>query len=244
MKKTLAVILAVLMLVGVLAGCAKDNQNPTEGKPEETTSSEPTSPSQPNTQPTTQPQAAVGDILNAPEVRFDTSIEDLYICFTYPGESNNEVLSMEIAVDQTTEDSYVIYVTDGLLKQDEAIYEVTNAGITKYHKDVFMDNFVQDTTLSQAELKQEETSIMTLLSMFMVAHPDLQGMQYRKTDETAFAITGEVYTYDLIKSGEVWGKICIDKTTGLLVSLKDTDGTALYTVQDIKTSNLGIPAYK
>ncbi len=223
MKKTFILILATFMLICMQTGCEKDSTD---------------------TQPPTQPQASVGDILDAPEVRFDTSVEDLYIYFTYPGESESEVLSMEIAIDQLTDDSYVVYVTDGLLKINEVVYEVTNNSITKYHRGVFTSDFERDTILTQTELKQEEARIMNLLRMFMVAHPDWQDMQYRKTDENAFAITGEVYTYDLIKSSEVWGKICIDKATGLLVSLRDTNGASLYTVQSISLSNLEIPEYK
>lgn len=236
MKKTFAFILATLMLVGMLAGCGKDNENSSESKSEETTNN--------GTQTNTQTQVVVGDILDAPEVRFDTSIEDLYIYFTYPSESGNEVLSMELAINQVTADSYTIYVTNGLLKTDETIYEITDDGIAKYRRNVLTNNFEQDTVLTQAELKQEEAKILSLFSMFMVAHPDWQGMQFRKTDEHASAITGEVYSYDLIKSGETWGKICIDKATGLLVSIKDVDGTSLYTVQSIRVSNFEIPQYK
>ena len=150
MKKTFAFILAMLMLVGMLAGCGKDNQNSSESKSEETTNN--------GTQTNTQTQVVVGDILDAPEVRFDTSIEDLYIYFTYPSESGNGVLSMELAIDQVTADSYTIYVTNGLLKTDETIYEITDAGITKYRRNVLTNNFEQDTVLTQAELKQEEAN--------------------------------------------------------------------------------------
>ena len=253
MKKIIALILATFMLVGMLAGCGQDIEKSTdketkgtnevkdENKNENDYENGNKNEAQDNQQ---QISAAVGDILDAPEVSFDTSIEDLYIYFTYPGETENEVLSMEIALDQITEDSYVLYVTNGLLKLDEIVYEVTGDSIAKYYCDVFMDKFQQDDNLTQAELEQELTSIMELLTMFMVAHPDLQGMNFRKTNEGTFAVAGEVYTYDLLESGEVWGKICIDKATGLMVSLKDAQGNSSYTVQKLQTSNVEIPAYK
>lgn len=252
MKKTIAILLTMLMLVSMLAGCgekAPDNADnsklPTannEIQNNEQTEDQKQNETQQNTQP--KAEAAVGDVLDAPEVSFDENTEDLYIYFTYPGDEKDEVLSMELAIDQVNEDTYVIYMSDGLLKLHEVIYEVTDAGVTKYYKDAFMESFALETELTQTELEQEKASMLSLLSTFMLAHPDLEGVKYRKSDAPAFALTGDVYVYDMIEAGEVAGQICIDKATGLMVSLKDTDGTALYSVQAIKTSDLGIPAYK
>ena len=252
MKKSIAFILAMLMLVGMLSGCQKDNQNSSENKnePQASTNAENPNESQPtnNSEPTTpsqpQPPAAVGDILDAPEVGFDTSITDLYIYYSYPGDSVNEALSMEIAFDQVTEDSYVIYVSNGLLKLDEFVYEVTDAGIEKYYRDVFMDSFVHDTVPTYAELQAEVARFAELLSFFMITGEQWANAKFQKTDDFSFSLTGEVYTYDLIENGTVSGKISVDVETGLLVSLEDTNGAKTISVLDIKTSNLEIPEYK
>lgn len=250
MKKAIALLMSVLMLVGLLAACGSEpqvqtpqsqqepavNQDPVEQEtagadvPEETTAGS----AQSN---------VTGELLDAPEVSFDTSLEQLYIYFTMPGEGD-EVTSMEIALDQVTEDMYVLYVTNGLLKLNEMVYEVSDDGITKYYKDTFMESFLLETELSQAELENEKNTMMELLSCFMMMGSDLEGVQYEKTDEVAVALTGDALTYNMVQNGQVTGKITIDKATGLMVSMKDAEGNSLYTVMDIKTSDLGIPAYK
>ena len=48
----------------------------------------------------------------------------------------------------------------------------------------------------------------------------------------------------LIKNDEVAGQIYVDQATGLMVSLKDADGKALYTVQELKTADFELPTYK
>lgn len=252
MKKIIALTLAVLMLAAMMTGCANntttdsgsnDTKAPTQAETQSTQA-----PTQAATQATTQPQqntqAAVGDILDAPEVTFDTSIEDLYIYYTYPGESEEEVLSMEIAIDQITDDSYIIYMSDGLMKLNEIVYEVTDSGIQKYCRDVFMDNFEADTALTQAELEDEVDSMLSLFSLFMLAGENFQNVKYQKTDDFAFSLTGDVYTYNIIENGEIGGQVWIDTTTGLLARLIDTDGVAQISAQEIKTSDIVIPSYK
>ncbi len=239
--------MAVCTLTAVLAGCGAKTNTPSQiDKPQtDTNAQQSVTPNE--TQAKTEQnhtEVAAGTILDAPEVTFDENAEQLYIYYTYPGDKEEEVLSTEIAIDQVTEDTYVIYMSDGLLKLHEVIYEVTDSGVSKYYKDTFMENFALETELSQAALEQEKTSMLSLLSQFMSPSSYLEGVKYRKSDAPAFALTGEVYVYDLIENDNVAGQIYIDKATGLMVSLKDTNGTSQYSVQSIKTSDLGIPAYK
>lgn len=241
MKKIVALFLVVCMLSAILAGCSAETSAPQP----ETNAQLSVTPDE--TQAKTEQnhtEVTAGTILNAPEVTFDENAEQLYIYYTYPGDKEEEVLSMEIAIDQVNEDMYVIYMSDGLLKLHEVIYEVTDTGVTKYYKDAFMENFALETELSQTALEQEKTSMLSLLSQFMSPSSYLEGVQYRKSDAPAFALTGEVYVYDLMENGNVSGQIYVDKATGLMVSLTDTNGTSQFSVQSIKTSDLGIPAYK
>jgi len=154
------------MLVSMLAGCAKDADT---GSGSNETQAPTQAETQAQTQAPTRPEAAVGDILDTPEVTFDTSIEDLYVNVILYGETEDDMQTMEIAVDQITDDSYVIYATNGTLKLDEIIYEVTDAGIAKYYRDVFGTDFTLETKLSPTELQEEVNSMMDLLSLFMLA---------------------------------------------------------------------------
>ncbi len=257
MKKTIALILAAVTVLAMLAGCEinintgsgsgsnnNDNQTATQAATQAPVQEETQAATQAPTQSQQNTQAGVGDILDTPEVTFDLSIEDLYIYYTYPGETENEILSMELAVDQVTEDTYVIYMSDGLLKLDEVIYEVSDTGIAKYYKDVFAEGFTLETALSASALQAEVDSIMELFSMFMCVGEEWASAKFQKTNDFAFSLTGDVYTYDLIENGVADGKVWIDVATGLVVKIIDTDGTDLFSVQEIKTSNIDIPDYK
>lgn len=252
MKKVVAGFLTVCMLAAALAGCGANNsaaEDDTPLQPDkmqvETDTKNPT-PSEESKNETEQgdKEVAVGTILNAPEVVFDTNTEELYVYVTYPGDAEDEVLSMELAVDQVTADTYLIYFTDGLLKNHELVYEVTDAGVTKYYKDVFMSAFEQEMEASQQQLEEEKNEMLSLLGYFMMQNSDYAGYQFRKSDAPVFALTGEVYVYDMLENNECVGQICIDKATGLMVSLKDAQGNSAYTVQKFQTSNVEIPAYK
>lgn len=255
MKKVVVVLLVVCMLVATLAGCGVNNnttetENPTQtnGVQGEQNAQKPESneDSENKKEEQTNKEVAVGTILDTPEVLFDADAEELYVYFTTPtpGATANETTSMEIAVNQVTADTYVLYMTDGLLKNNEVVYEVTDAGVTKYYKDTFMDAFAQETEMNKQVMEEEKNEVLTLLSYFMMEHPDYAGIQYRKSDAKVATLTGDVYVYDVMENNESTGQICIDKNTGVMVSLKDAKGDALCTVHDFKVENVEIPAYK
>lgn len=247
MKKVVVLFLTVCMLVAALVGCSEKNSTEEKNMPLQTDKTQveqqkPTDEQKESEQENK--EVAVGTILDVPEVVFDTNTEELYVYVTYPGDTDGEVLSMELAVDQVTADSYLIYFTDGLIKNHELVYEVTDAGVTKYYKDVFMSAFEQETEASQQQLEEEKNELLSLLGYFMMQHSDYAGYQYRKSDAPVFALTGDVYVYDVLENNECVGQICIDKATGLMVSLKDAQGNSSYTVQKFQTSYVEIPAYK
>lgn len=262
MKKTLALILAALMLMGTLTGCGAKEKTDDEtvttttvakedNGQEDTTPTEKEESNQEETAPTekeqtnTKQEAAVGDILDAPEVAFDNDTENLYIYYSYPGDTEDEVKSMEIAVDQVTDDQYVLYSSDGLLKTHEILYEVNESSntVTKYYKDAFMEGFEPDLKTA-ATNEEEKNAMLTLLGMFMSDSADYSGMKYRKSDAIEFSMTGDVYVYDVMENGEVSGRMCINKENGLIVKLEDAEGNELFTVQEIKIGEFEMPEYK
>lgn len=246
MKKKEVLILATCILFTILTGCGTKNDtmgtdilSQTDKTQGETGNNKPLS-----IEELEDKEVAVGTILDAPEVLFDAETKGLYVYFTYSGNTANETASMELAVDQVNEDTYLIYSSDGLLKNHELVYEVTDAGVTKYYKDVFMSTFEQETESSQQQLEEEKNEMLSLLSYFMMQSSDYNSYQYRKSDASVAALTGEVYVYDVLENNECIGQICIDKATGVMVSLKDEQGKSLYTVQKVQISNVEIPTYK
>lgn len=220
------------MLATVLVGCGGSGNNDTQTPPAASSTVTPApapAPSQP---------AAVGTVLDAPEKAFDSSIEHIYIHF------NTEDAEMELALSQITPDTYVLYVTDGVLKLHEMVYECSDSGIKLYWKDAFMSAFELDTESSQATLQQQHDSTMEFFAMLTLFDGSLNGLQYRKVSDSDFAVTGNVYVYDLLENGEYAGKIKIDKATGLLVDYEDANGESIIYVHEIRTSDLGIPQYK
>lgn len=240
MKKIVVLLLAICMLTATLTGCGAESDTPTRTDKPQT---EQGSISNEESGNEADKEVAAGTILNAPEVQFNANAEELYVYVTYPGDTVGETKSMELAVDQITAETYLIYFTDGLLKNHELIYEVTDAGVTKYYKDTFMEAFLPDTEASQQQLEEEKNEMLSLLGYFMMQHSDYAGYQYRKSDAKVVTLTGEVYVYDVIENDECVGQICIDKATGLMVSLKDAQGNPMYTVQKFQISNVEIPAY-
>lgn len=238
MKRITALVLVLSMLAAGLSGCGSNEASSSSGKAAAGSSRSEPAPAQ-----STQQTVAVGTILNNPEKTFDDSIEHVYVRFTAPNEENKST-ETELALSQITEDTYVLYVTDGMLKNHELIYECSDDGIKLYWKDVFMSEFELDTEKSQETLKQQHDTTLELFTMLTIYSEDMNGVQYRKTADTAFALSGDAYQYDVLQDGKVSGTLLIDKATGLAVSLKDVEGNSVFTVHEIKTSDLGIPQYK
>ncbi len=264
MKKFVTILLAIIIVSNLFVACGENNPkepDPTstitantqetdeqlnEDEPKATPTPDTTTVTDNKDQDSTQnSDVAVGEILDKPEVTFDSNTEKIYVYFiSYDTESNNEPTTLEIAFDQITDDTYVIYVTNGLLKLNELIYEVTDSGITKYYKDAFSEKFTKEMTLSQDDLQKEVNSNHELFSLLTIYETFGESVKFRKSDAVVPFKSGDVYVYDLIEAGETTGQIAIDKKTGIMVSFKDDKGNSIFSVQDIKTSDFKIPEYK
>lgn len=262
MKRIIAGLTVVLLLAGVLTGCG-GKEEPAEGNSgqdqvngaaqEQQPAQQTPAPTQPDaTQPAPQPVAPqplqevpVGTVLDAPEVVFTDDCEKLYLYITSPGTTEGAVVSVEVALDYIAENNYILYFSDGVLKNSEAVYEVSDAGIAAYYRSSLVDDFVKDTEASQSELEAETNKIFETMAMCTLQHPMYEGLKYRKTDAPTVPITGEVLVYDIMEGNQVTGQVCVDKATGVAVSLTDAEGNSSFTVTEIKTSgDMGIPAYK
>ena len=248
MKKITALLLAFVIALSLFVACGDTNTKTDEPDNPKATESQEVEESIKKDENQTKTEAPVGEILDAPEVTFDTSLNKIYIYCSFLGEAENEITSIELAelaFDQITEDTYLVYASsfDGILKSEEVVYEVTDADITGYYKYAPSENFTKETKLSQDELKKEVDSCLEIISILRLDNYN-PNVKFRKSDAVVFATTGDVYVYDVIdKDGQATAQIAIDKTTGIIVSLKDLDGNGVLSVQDVKT-DFEFPAYK
>lgn len=222
MKKLTALLIAALMLVCVLTGCADQPKNNEEQS---------------------KVQESENNTENTPETPSFGSSDKLYVHFIYSGEDPSE---LTIAVDQVTEETYLLYVADEPLKLYENVYEVTDSTITKYYKDALMDTFEQETELTQAKLQEEVEGVLSLLAIFSFndSYLNNENIELSQSDESEYVTTGDAVVYDTFIDGEYAGRICVDEETDLIVKIKDAEGNLTYTVEELKTSDFEIPAYK
>lgn len=262
MKKILALLLSLLMVVGMLVACggsedSKESdgtkQTTTEAptEPEETPTEPEEKPTEPEEDPTepeekpTEPEVITGELLEAPEVTFNKENEDLYIMFQTAGESEEETQMISFAVDQLTEDDYILYFCNGALFQDEEmIFEVQGESITPYAKNAFMDNYELVTDKTQEENETAISDIWSIVGMFVYPEVYFEGAKYQKTEETAYSLCGDVYTYNVVADGKVAYKIHVHKETGIVTYLTDAAGNLIFQVWEVSTTELPIPEYK
>lgn len=261
MKKILALLLSLLMLVGMLAACGGNESGKQNEEAKQTTTEAPTEPEEDPTEPEEKPTEPEEDptepvedptkpvitdeLLDAPEVSFNEENEDLYVMFASPGESEDETQMTSIAIDQITEDDYILYFCNGALFQDEEmIFDVQGDNITMYAKTAFMDNYELVTSKTQEEMETAISDVMTIVTMFVYPEIYFDGAKYQKTDDIAFSLCGDVYTYNVIADGEVVYNIHIHQETGLMTYLADADGNMIFQVWEVSTTELPIPEYK
>ncbi len=259
MKKLLALLLCVLMVVSMLAACGnKDDDDDDDKKSTKATTSDTkggdsgktTKPAEsqetgsssqtqkPNTNIGNKQETTTGTILDAPEVTFDfNKHENVYIWATITSKTGT-TQEMVLAVSGD-----LFYVSDGWLTGSEAVYELSDYGVVKYTKADQDYSFAKDVTTSQDELTAEVDEIAELLALFLDISSQMPGVKYKKTNEVAFSMVGDVYTYNLIENGVEAGKIHIHKETGIMSYFEDGQGVSM-TINQLKLTDIPIPDYK
>lgn len=260
MKRVLALLLCVLLVVSMLAACGskdddiddddKDTKSTTgETKADETKGTEPNSTEPKGTQPT-QPQkpstsgVSVGTILDIPEVTYNSENDDLYLCmYTVDLVDGNKVADMEIAIQDGNTDTPVVYYSNGKNGSNKEVYEVTSDGIVKYVKTKGQDSFTKDTTTTQDAMLSTIEFVMGIFEVVLDSENSFPGLQFKKTGESVSGI-GEAYAYDVLSEGEVVAKIRVHKETGIIAELKNPQGFNVMVVTQMHMTNLPIPDYK
>ena len=187
--------------------------------------------------------AAIGTMLDKPEKVLE--LEEFYVSMTYPDdESETGVKTLEIAL-KDKEEPGILYISDGMLKLHENIYELSSSGdVVKYTKDVFAETFTKDEESSSASLQKEVETLKTLLQRVGYGFVELSSeVKYKKCKDEKILPTGEAYKYELYAGNELIGSICVDKETGIFVKMTNPDGSDVMTVISIET-DVNIPAYK
>lgn len=245
MKKLLAFLLIMVMILGMLAGCSKkkdttNNDSGNNAANQQTKAEEGTgTPTQPK--PEQNFGVAIGTLLDAPEKIFAAeATKMLYVSFDEKVDGKTE--AVEISVVVAEDGTRLIYAVNGPGKNKEAVYEIAGEGIIKYIKGAANEPFKLDDKTTADEVKNEFTTLADYILVFAQCQDALKGIKYRKAANVTVACpTGDVYIYDLISEGKVTGQICIDKDTGLLVKIKDAENTEAIAVQEFKTADVQIP---
>lgn len=231
MKRIIASILTLLLLLSLCAcgGNKENNKTETNNQTSATESKK-------------QEESTAGETVTEPEKTFDTeNTEKLYLRFTTTtDEKTNE---FEYAFDQITDDTYLLYVSNGMLKNNEIVYEVGDTEIKKYEKSALQENFSL-ATLSYDESKNEVDTHMKLVAMFLNGFEGAKGLEYKKQGDFNAPGTGEAWMYDVYEDSKKIAEVMINKETGLYSKIKMEDGSMTYTLSEYKLSGFTIPEYK
>ena len=252
MKKNLAVLLIMILTLSLCA-CGKssdsddkDKKDNTKTEKNESTETDDVEKSEEEDKETSKKptkEAKVGSVLDEPEVLFE--LEEFYIYASFADEdSENGISTMEIALNDKDVPG-ILYVTDGLLKTNEIVYELDEDGsVTKYTKDSFSENFTKDNA-SASTLETEKNDMLEILGLFGLFFADTTtGEEYVKCENAKSTFTGDVYVYELRSEGKSLGTIWVDQATGIFVKMLDENGEMIFEVQKIETKNIDIPVYK
>lgn len=232
MKKILALLLAMVMLLGILAGCGKkqttnNNTEPIKNAANQQANKDDVEVDIENLPPDQLFGVAAGTELTVPEKVFDASTLDmLYISFIRVVDGKQ--VNTEIAVGKSPDGDELIYVVNGPGEAENVIYETREDGIFKYVKGSGNNPYKHDEDTTDDAVAVEKETIKSYVSIFTQYLDIFPGIKFRKTlDISVNCPTGDVYIYDVISNDKVVGQICVDRETGMLVKIKDlSDGKA------------------
>ena len=188
---------------------------------------------------TTNSGVAAGTLLDQPEKIFDTdNMDALYIAITM--EEDGESMSFRFTYVKT-DSTIFVYAVNGPGDAEEAVYETTTSGVTKYAK--VGSAFQKDTSTDPDDIQDELDSMYDVVDMFVACQEEFSDIQYRKVG-TQNAATGPVYVYDVVYEGEVDGQIWIDQATGMMVKLVGYTGNFTYQATAFDLNAVKMPSYK
>lgn len=232
MKNTsfLSIFLISITVLTLLCGC-QNNKGSTENKPTSNTTED-------------IKEAEIGTILDRPEKEFNG--EQIYTLYLIPDpDDDSKINSMELILDDR-KDPGVVYVSDGVIKLNETVYELyENDKFKIYKKDLFNSKFKKIEGLSEQELEDEKLGMFSLLYEYLgVGYTEINpDTKFKKCENDSSMFTGEAFVYTLITNDNENGELWVDKDTGIFVKLTDKSGNEIFKVQEIKTKNIDIPDY-
>ncbi len=186
----------------------------------------------------------VGSVIKGADLQTFTG-DDLYLMYYYHDE-NGESKSRIQAVKQLDEDTYAMYLGDGIIPINEIVYEVETStnSITKYTKGVFDEKYSVDTTVSKETLETEKNTILYLFGTFLMSNYKDSDFDFKKLEDAkSVMMSNPTYVFEILEEGKAGGKLYIDKETGVLIELEDADGSFAYQVGELKTE-FDFPEYK
>lgn len=238
LKKIFVIVMAITMMSGLVAcgGETSDDKDVSKNNVNTEVNSE-------NVENEPIVEAEVGALLDAPEKMFN--LEKFYALISFPDDTNESGISTrEIIMDDTSTPG-IVYLTSGLLKLDEYIYEMGDDGsLTIYYKDVFMEDYVLLDSMTDEEIQTEKNYVYSQLAWIgWSSDVFFEGVKYKKCENDWNAFWGDVFVYEMIYDDEVLSKIYVDMETGVWVK-EELDGVQNMSVTMFREDDLGIPEYK
>lgn len=270
MKKLLALLLVLVMVFSVatvFAGCEDDSKKSSKSEekeeeedekkddettapeedgttaPEAPTDPEPTEPDPTETEPTepepTETEPA-GELMDAPDVTFDTSIQSLaMLCTVY---SDGNETSIEVDVQYVSDDEMLVCYCDYTNEIDVILY-ITSAGQLSLYR-YTEEGYVLDESATEEEIYGYFTAAANISNMFTdYAVAFGEGCQYKNVGTAESEDFGEVVAYEVYDAtGTLTYAMYVQVETGIIVGIVDANGDPVaaitYMTQDFDLTEL------
>lgn len=236
MKKWIAVLLSVIMVMGLLAGCGDDasTTNPASGAD---TANNGTTATVGDTPPTS-PKDALSILDVAATTEKMDSITELQVKLV---DSIGDTLT--VAMKSVAGGDVILYEYNAYNNR-EYVIEIIDGSLTGYTRNSQEEAFglMEDTSY----LSTEANFIMEYLLGLVIDGGNYSSGNYIQSDD-ATAKTGPAYTFNVWSGSVIDHKLTIDKATGFVVkyeTMVDDKPYVEFEVLEINSTDAGIPAYK